>query len=133
MNEPVVSIVELGRHAGENVTLKGWVYHHRSKGKIVFLVLRDGSGLAQCVIVKGGVDDAAFAEAEKLPLESSIEVTGAVRLDPRAPGAPSSACGACEFTSARISTIRSNPRSTGRDSWWSTGICGFGAGSPGRA
>jgi asparaginyl-tRNA synthetase len=86
MNEPVVSIVELGRHAGENVTLKGWVYHHRSKGKIVFLVLRDGSGLAQCVIVKGGVDDAAFAEAEKLPLESSIEVTGAVRLDPRAPG-----------------------------------------------
>jgi asparaginyl-tRNA synthetase len=86
MSAPVVSIVDLAKHPGETVTLRGWVYHLRAKGKLVFLVLRDGSGLAQCVLVKGEVDDASFEEATRVPLESSVELTGAVRLDARAPG-----------------------------------------------
>jgi asparaginyl-tRNA synthetase len=86
MEPNFVRIQDLQKHAGETVTLRGWVAHLRSKGKLVFLVLRDGSGLAQCVFVKGECDDASFAEAEHLPMESSVAVTGTVRLDARAPG-----------------------------------------------
>ena len=48
---PAVDIASLGRHIGQTVTLRGWVYHLRSSGKVRFLVLRDGSGLAQGVLV----------------------------------------------------------------------------------
>ncbi len=68
------------------MTLRGWVYHLRSKGKLAFLVLRDGTGIAQCVLAKSEVGDATFDAAVRLPQESSLEVTGVVRIDPRAPG-----------------------------------------------
>lgn len=83
---PFVRVCELSKHADRSVTVKGWVYHLRAKGKLVFLVLRDGSGLVQCVGVKGEMDDAQFDEIQRLPMESSIEVRGKVRLDARAPG-----------------------------------------------
>ncbi|MBI3817781.1 MAG: asparagine--tRNA ligase [Planctomycetes bacterium] len=82
----VVSIDSLTKHPGESVTIRGWVYHLRAKGKLAFLVLRDGSGIAQCVFVKSEVDDATFDEAQRLSMESAIEITGEVRLDARAPG-----------------------------------------------
>lgn len=47
-------ISDLKEHVGNSVALKGWVYHHRSSGKIKFLVLRDGTGFCQCVFVEGG-------------------------------------------------------------------------------
>jgi len=85
-NAPVVAVRDLPAHAGKTVTVRGWVYHLRSKGKLAFVVLRDGTGLVQCVVGKNDVGDEAFAEIERLAQESSLEMTGEVRLDARAPG-----------------------------------------------
>ena len=71
---------------GEVVTIKGWVYNKRSSGKIKFLVLRDGSGLMQGVLFKGECSEESFVEFEKLTQESSVEVTGRLRAEPRSPG-----------------------------------------------
>jgi aspartyl/asparaginyl-tRNA synthetase len=81
-----VYIDELGRHAGEEVTLKGWLYNRRSSGKIHFLLLRDGTGVCQCVALLNEVGADAFAAADHLGQETSLEVTGVVREDKRAPG-----------------------------------------------
>ena len=68
------------------MTLRGWVYHLRSSGKVRFLVLRDGSGLAQGVLVKGRLPEDDFQQFERLTLESSVLLEGLVRAEPRAPG-----------------------------------------------
>ena len=83
---PAVDIASLSRHVGQTVTLRGWVYHLRSSGKIRFLVLRDGSGLAQGVLVKGRLPEDDFQQFERLTLESSVMLEGLVRAEPRAPG-----------------------------------------------
>ena len=75
-------INELKGHIGEEVTLKGWLYNTRSSGKLVFLQLRDGSGIVQCVVFKGN-DEAVFEKAKALGQESSIVVTGTVKEDTR--------------------------------------------------
>lgn len=79
-------IHELKNFVGEKVTLKGWVYNHRSSGKIKFLLLRDGTGVCQCVFFKGGCDDEAFNNFEQLSQESSVVVQGIVKAEPRSPG-----------------------------------------------
>ena len=71
---------------GQVVTVRGWVYHKRSSGKIKFLVLRDGTGLMQGVLFKGDCAPEAFDDFEKLTQESSVEVTGKLRKEPRSPG-----------------------------------------------
>ncbi len=81
-----VSIEHLNDHIGEEVTLKGWLYNSRSGGKIEFLILRDGTGLCQCVVVKGQVPDDNFEEARALTQESSFVITGMIRAEQRAPG-----------------------------------------------
>ena len=81
-----VYIDELGRHVGAEVTLKGWLYNRRSSGKIHFLLLRDGTGVCQCVALLNEVGADAFAAADHLGQETSLEVTGLVREDKRAPG-----------------------------------------------
>ncbi len=83
---PVVDIRSLALHVGETVTLRGWVYHLRSSGKVRFLVLRDGTGLAQGVLVKGNLPEEDFQQFEQLTLETSLILTGRVRAEPRAPG-----------------------------------------------
>ena len=83
---PAVDIASLSRHVGQTVTLRGWVYHLRSSGKIRFLVVRDGSGLAQGVLVKGNLPEDDFQQFERLTLESSLMLEGLVRAEPRAPG-----------------------------------------------
>jgi asparaginyl-tRNA synthetase len=83
---PAVDIASLSRYVGQTVTLRGWVYHLRSSGKIRFLVLRDGSGLAQGVLVKGNLPEDDFQQFERLTLESSLMLEGLVRAEPRAPG-----------------------------------------------
>ncbi|MFN7684202.1 MAG: asparagine--tRNA ligase [Oligoflexia bacterium] len=80
------AIADAARFDGQEVTVRGWVYHLRSSGKIKFVVLRDGSGLMQGVLFKGECSEAAFAEFEKLTQESSVEVTGVLRKEPRSPG-----------------------------------------------
>jgi asparaginyl-tRNA synthetase len=79
-------IEDAGRFDGQVVTLKGWVYHKRSSGKIKFLVIRDGTGQMQGVLFKGECSEESFVEFEKLTQESSIEVTGKLRKEPRSPG-----------------------------------------------
>jgi asparaginyl-tRNA synthetase len=81
-----VYIEELHKHVGEEVTIHGWVYNKRSSGKIRFLVVRDGTGLLQCVIVKGVVSEEAFNAFDQLTQESSLAVTGKIKKEERAPG-----------------------------------------------
>ncbi len=83
---PVADIAALACYIGQTVTLRGWVYHLRSSGKVRFLVLRDGTGLAQAVLVKGNLPEQDFEEFERLTLESSVALAGLVKAEPRAPG-----------------------------------------------
>jgi asparaginyl-tRNA synthetase len=76
----------IGEFTGQEVTLKGWVYNMRSSGKLLFIQMRDGTGMIQCVIEKAVVGDEDFDLASGLTQESSLEVTGNVREDARAPG-----------------------------------------------
>src|SRR5215510_10177530 len=78
-------IEDVGKHVGQEVTLRGWVHNKRSSGKIQFLILRDGTGYIQAVVVKNAVAPEVFAAADSLTHESSLEVTGKVREDSRAP------------------------------------------------
>ncbi|MBI4925933.1 MAG: asparagine--tRNA ligase [Bdellovibrio sp.] len=71
---------------GQTVTAQGWVYQSRSSGKIKFLILRDGTGLMQCVLFKGECQEAAFLDFEKITQESAIEVSGKIKKEPRSPG-----------------------------------------------
>ncbi len=77
-------INELKNHIGEEVTLKGWLYNSRSSGKLVFLQLRDGSGIVQCVVFKGNSEE-VFEKAKPLGQESSLIVHGLVKADERSP------------------------------------------------
>ncbi len=81
-----VYIEDLKDYIGEEVEIRGWLYNKRSSGKVKFLILRDGSGFVQCVMVKGTVDDELFASFKELTLESSIVLVGKVREEKRAPG-----------------------------------------------
>jgi len=85
---PIIRIDKISDFDGQEVTLRGWVYNRTHKGKLVFLLLRDGYGFAQCVVFKNDLDEALFDQITRLPQESSIIVTGKVRSDPRAPGIP---------------------------------------------
>lgn len=79
-------IERIGPSVGKEVTLTGWVYNKRSSGKVRFLILRDGTGVIQCVFLKGQVPDAAFELADSVTQESSVAITGTVREEERAPG-----------------------------------------------
>jgi asparaginyl-tRNA synthetase len=81
-----IYIKDLAHHIGEEITLKGWLYNKRSSGKIKFIILRDGTGLLQCVFFKGNVTPEVFELADRLGQESSIEVIGKVKAEPRAVG-----------------------------------------------
>jgi asparaginyl-tRNA synthetase len=80
-----VYIEDIGRHEGEEVTIKGWLHNRRSSGKIHFLILRDGTGFIQGVMSKAAVGDAMFTAADHLSQETSLIVTGTARADKRAP------------------------------------------------
>jgi len=80
-----VYIEDIGKHEGEEVTIKGWLHNRRSSGKIHFLILRDGSGFIQAIVSKAAVGDEMFKAADHLSQETSIIVTGSVRADTRAP------------------------------------------------
>ena len=81
-----IYIKDLSHHVGEEISLYGWIYNKRSSGKIKFLILRDGTGLLQCVYFKGNVTPEVFELADRLGQESSVEVKGKVKVEPRAVG-----------------------------------------------
>ncbi len=81
---PTVQVTDASKHIGEVVTIKGWLYNRRSSGKIAFLQIRDGTGVLQAVLSE--TDNAElFAVASRLPRETSLIVTGALKEDHRAP------------------------------------------------
>ena len=79
-------IETIGEHAGEEVTIEGWLAGKRSSGRIVFLNVRDGTGFIQCVVSRSDVGDESFGLIDELTSESSLRVTGTVNEDSRAPG-----------------------------------------------
>jgi asparaginyl-tRNA synthetase len=80
-----VYIEDIGKHEGEEVTIKGWLHNRRSSGKIHFITVRDGSGFIQAVMSKAAVGEDLFKAADHLSQETSIAVTGTARADKRAP------------------------------------------------
>src|ERR1700720_922776 len=86
MSSPVTTISEVGKHEGETVTIRGWLYNLRESGKLLFPQLRDGSGVIQGVVPKNAVAPEVFDALKGLTQESSVIVEGKVRADKRAPG-----------------------------------------------
>jgi asparaginyl-tRNA synthetase len=83
---PVTTIAEIGKHEGQTVTLRGWLYNLRESGKLLFPQFRDGSGVIQGVVPKNAVTPEVFDAIKTLTQESSVIVEGKVRADKRAPG-----------------------------------------------
>jgi asparaginyl-tRNA synthetase len=81
-----ITIGDASKHVGETVRIPGWLYNLRKSGKIVFPLLRDGTGLMQCVAVKSALPEAVFDTIKDLTQESSVVFTGKIRADQRAPG-----------------------------------------------
>ena len=81
-----VDIARVGRHAGEEVSVRGWLYNLRESGKLLFPIFRDGTGLLQGVVAKNAVPEETFAAVKGLTHESSVIVRGQIREDKRAPG-----------------------------------------------
>jgi asparaginyl-tRNA synthetase len=79
-------IEDAAKYDGQIVTVRGWVYNKRSSGKIKFLILRDGTGLIQGILFKGECSEEAFQIFDQLTQESSVEVVGKIRKEPRSPG-----------------------------------------------
>lgn len=75
------TIKELNQYVGQTVTLQGWLYNRRDSGKIAFLVIRDGTGLCQCVVTKSPQTDAFFEQARRLGQETALRVTGIVHAN----------------------------------------------------
>lgn len=81
-----VRIKELPQHVGEKVTIDGWLYNKRTAGKLIFPIVRDGSGYLQCVVFKKEVSEETWKAADEVTQESSVRITGTVRSEARAPG-----------------------------------------------
>jgi len=95
---PHVSIERLRDHDGDDVTIKGWLYNKRGAKHLQFLILRDGTGLVQCVVAQDDVDSSSWTAAEEAAQECSLEVAGTVILDDRQPGG-------CEVHVSALRTI----------------------------
>ena len=86
MSSPITTIAEIGKHEGQAVTIRGWLYNLRESGKLLFPQFRDGSGIIQGIVPKSAVPPEVFEAVKTLTQESSVIVEGKVRADKRAPG-----------------------------------------------
>jgi asparaginyl-tRNA synthetase len=84
----LIRVDEIDKFIGQEVSVNGWVYNRTDKGKLVFLLVRDGHGFIQCVAFKNDLDAEVFDQLMRLPQESAVIISGSVRADPRAPGIP---------------------------------------------
>ncbi len=83
-----IRVDQIADYVGQEVTIRGWVYNRTDKGKLQFLLVRDGYGFVQCVAFKKELPEDLFDLIAHLPQESSVIITGNVRQDDRAPGIP---------------------------------------------
>ena len=80
-----ISIKEAMNKGSGKVSVRGWVYRERGSNKLKFIVLRDSSGIIQCVIEKSKIGEKKFGIVDKLQIEASIEISGKIKKDKRAP------------------------------------------------
>jgi len=83
---PIIYIDLAAQHVGREVTIRGWLRHRRSSGKLHFLLIRDGTGDLQAIVSKAAVGEEQFARSADLTQESSVVLSGRLRADARAPG-----------------------------------------------
>jgi len=102
---PVTTISEIGKHEGQSVTIRGWLYNLRESGKLLFPQFRDGSGIIQGVVPKNAVSPEVFDAIKTLTQESSVIVEGKVRADKRAHGG-------YELDVANVQVVQRVPEST---------------------
>jgi len=105
MSSPVTTIAEIGKHEGQSVTIRGWLYNLRESGKLLFPQFRDGSGIIQGVVPKNAVPPEVFDAIKTLTQESSVIVEGKVRADKRAHGG-------YELDVANVHVVQRVPEST---------------------
>ena len=115
MSAKKVRIAELGGHVGEKVTVEGWLYNKRSSGKLHFLEVRDGSGIAQCVVFKGDVSADLFAQADHLTQETALRLTGTVREHAKHKGQFEVGVGELEVVAKAIGEYPISPKEHGTD------------------
>ncbi len=84
----LIQIGDIAQYDGQEVTIRGWLYNRTDKGRLQFLLVRDGTGIVQCVAFKKDLPTEVFEAAQSLTQESSLVITGTVRADERAPGHP---------------------------------------------
>lgn len=85
---PIIRVERIASYEGQLVSIQGWVYNRTDKGKLVFLLVRDGTGFVQCVAFKNDLPAETFEQLMRVPQESALVITGMVRADQRAPGIP---------------------------------------------
>jgi asparaginyl-tRNA synthetase len=105
MSSPITTIAEIGKHDGQTVTIRGWLYNLRESGKLLFPQFRDGSGVIQGVVPKNAVTPETFEAVKTLTQESSVIVEGKVRADKRAHGG-------YELDVANVQVVQRVPEST---------------------
>ncbi len=96
------TVSTVSRHVDEQVTLKGWLYNKRSSGKVMFLILRDGTGTIQCVASKAVLGEELFSRLNALNQESSLIIRGGVHKDDRAPGGYEIQVTSCEIVAEAL-------------------------------
>jgi len=84
----VIHVDQISDFVDQEVQIKGWIYNRTRKGKLVFLLIRDGYGFIQCVAFKNDLAEDTFEQIAHIPQESAVVITGIVRSDKRAPGVP---------------------------------------------
>ena len=104
MSSTVTTIAEIGKHEGQTVTIRGWLYNLRASGKLLFPQFRDGSGIIQGIVPKNAVTPEVFDAVKNLTQESSVIVEGKVRADKRAPSG-------FELDVANVQVVQSVPES----------------------
>jgi asparaginyl-tRNA synthetase len=115
MTSSSVRIEALREHVGRVASVRGWVTHLRSSGKVAFIVLRDGTGVLQTVIVKNNVAPEVWDRFQQLTIETSIAVTGEVREDARSPGGVEMSVSALEIIGPSPTDYPIQPKEHGVD------------------
>jgi len=85
MKKGFLSIEESLKKKKGQVSLRGWIYRTRKQKDIIFIVLRDSTNIVQCIVKKDKVSKKEFEEADKALMESSLELSGSIKEDKRAP------------------------------------------------